>query len=39
MLQAGVNLIPAALFILGLGTLLFGLLPRLAAPILYVLIL
>lgn len=34
MLQAGLNLIPAAIFILGLGTLLFGLIPRLAAPVL-----
>jgi polyether ionophore transport system permease protein len=39
MLQAGLNLMPAALFILGLGTLLFGLVPRLALPILYALIL
>jgi len=39
MLQTGLNLMPAALFILGLGTLLFGLVPRLAAPLLYALIL
>jgi len=39
LLQAGVNLMPAALFVLGLGTLLYGLLPRIAAPLLYVLVL
>jgi ABC-2 type transport system permease protein len=39
MLQAGLNLMPSALFVLGLGTLLFGLVPRLAAPLLYALIL
>ncbi len=39
MLQAGLNLMPAALFILGLGTLLYGLLPRIATPILYVVVL
>jgi ABC-2 type transport system permease protein len=35
MLRAGVNVMPPALFVLGLGTLLFGLVPRLAAPVLY----
>ena len=35
MLEAGFNLVAPALFVLGLGTLLFGLVPRLAAPILY----
>lgn len=39
MLQAGLNMMPAALFVLGLGTLLFALVPRLAAPLLYVLVL
>jgi len=39
MLQAGVNMMPAALFILGVGTLLFALVPRLAAPLLYVVVL
>ena len=39
MLQAGLNLMPAALFILGLGTLIYGVVPRLAAPILYVVVL
>lgn len=39
MLQASLNVMPPALFILGLGTLLYGLAPRLAAPILYVLVL
>ena len=34
MIQAGLNL-----FILGLGTLLHGLAPRLAAPVLYALVL
>jgi len=35
MLAAGVNVIPAGLVILGIGTLLHGLAPRLAAPIAY----
>jgi len=39
MMQAGLNVAVPALFILGVGTLLYGLLPRLAAPILYTLIL
>jgi len=39
MLQAGLNVMPAALFILGLGTLLYGLVPRIATPILYVVVL
>jgi ABC-2 type transport system permease protein len=39
MLQAGLNVAVPALFILGVGTLLYGLLPRLAAPILYALVL
>jgi ABC-2 type transport system permease protein len=39
MLQAGLNVVAPALFILGVGTLLYGLIPRLAAPILYGLVL
>jgi ABC-2 type transport system permease protein len=39
MLQAGLNLIPPALLILGLGTLLLGVAPRLAMPLLYALVL
>jgi ABC-2 type transport system permease protein len=39
MMQAGLNVAVPALFILGLGTLLYGLLPRLAVPILYAVIL
>jgi polyether ionophore transport system permease protein len=39
MMQAGLNIAVPALFILGAGTLLYGLVPRLAAPILYTLIL
>lgn len=39
MLQAGVNVAAPALLILGVGTLLYGLAPRLAAPLLYVLVL
>jgi ABC-2 type transport system permease protein len=39
MMQAGLNVAVPALFILGLGTLLYGLLPRLAAPVLYALVL
>ncbi|MGZ4707115.1 MAG: hypothetical protein ACXWBN_00065 [Acidimicrobiales bacterium] len=35
MLQAGLNVAAPALFVLGIGTLLYGLAPRLAAPILY----
>ena len=39
MLQAGLNLIPPALLVLGLGTLLLGVAPRLAMPLLYALVL
>jgi ABC-2 type transport system permease protein len=39
MLQAGLNLVPPALLILGLGTLLLGVAPRLATPLLYALVL
>lgn len=39
MLQAGLNTAVPALFVLGLGALLYGLVPRLAMPILYGLIL
>lgn len=39
MMQAGLNVAVPALFVLGLGTLLYGLLPRLAVPILYAVIL
>ncbi|MDE3069650.1 MAG: hypothetical protein KGJ43_02860, partial [Acidobacteriota bacterium] len=35
MMQADLNPVALAVFVLGLGTLLYGLLPRLAAPILY----
>lgn len=39
MLQAGLNLVAPALFVLGLGTLLLGLVPRLAVPVLYAVVL
>ena len=39
MLEAGLNLKPPALLILGLGTLLLGAAPRLAMPVLYALVL
>ena len=39
MLQAGINLVPPALLVLGLGTLLLGVAPRLAMPLLYALVL
>jgi len=39
MLQAGLNVAIPGLFILGVGTLLYGFVPRFAAPVLYVLIL
>jgi ABC-2 type transport system permease protein len=39
MLQAGLNLVPPALLVLGLGTLLLGIAPRLAMPVLYALVL
>jgi ABC-2 type transport system permease protein len=39
MMQASLNIAVPALFILGVGTLLYGLVPRLAAPILYIVIL
>ena len=39
LLQAGLNLIPPALLVLGLGTLLLGVAPRLAMPLLYALVL
>lgn len=39
MLQAGLNVMVPALFVLGVGTLLYGVTPRLAAPVLYALIL
>jgi len=39
MLQAGLNVAIPGLFILGVGTLLYGLVPRFAAPVLYLLIL
>ena len=35
MLQAGLNIVVPALFVLGLGALLFGLVPRVAMPVLY----
>jgi putative exporter of polyketide antibiotics len=38
-LEAGLNLVPPALLILGLGTLLLGVAPRLAMPLLYALVL
>ncbi len=34
-LAAGVNVIPAGIFVLGIGTLLHGLAPRLATPVAY----
>ncbi|MEU4498569.1 ABC transporter permease subunit [Streptomyces sp. NPDC023998] len=39
MFQAGLNVTAPALFVLGVGTLLYGLAPRLAVPILYGLVL
>ena len=39
MLQAGLNLVPPALLVLGLGILLLGAAPRLAMPLLYALVL
>jgi ABC-2 type transport system permease protein len=39
MLQAGLNLVPPALLVLGLGTLLLGVAPRVAMPLLYALVL
>lgn len=39
MLQAGLNVAAPALFVLGVGTLLYGLAPRLSVPILYGLVL
>jgi len=39
MLQAGLNTAVPGLFVLGAGALLYGLAPRLAAPLLYVLVL
>jgi ABC-2 type transport system permease protein len=39
MLQAGLNVAVPALFVLGVGTVLYGLAPRLAAPFLYGLVL
>ena len=39
MMQAGLNVTVPGLFILGLGTLLYGLAPRLAMPILYTVVL
>jgi ABC-2 type transport system permease protein len=35
MVLAGLNLVPPALFVLGVGTLAFGLVPRWAAPVAY----
>ena len=39
MLQAGLNVAVPALFVIGVGTLLYGLAPRLTVPVLYALIL
>jgi ABC-2 type transport system permease protein len=39
MLQAGLNLVAPSLLVLGLGTLLLGIAPRLAMPLLYTLVL
>jgi ABC-2 type transport system permease protein len=39
MLQAGLNVVAPALFVLGVGALLYGFVPRLAVPILYGLVL
>ena len=39
MLQAGLNVAVPALFVIGVGTLLYGLVPRLTVPVLYALIL
>jgi len=39
MLRAGFNVAVPGLFVLGLGALLYGLVPRLAAPTLYLLVL
>lgn len=38
LLAAGLNVLPAAVFILGVGTLLHGLVPRLAIPLTYALV-
>lgn len=35
LLAAGINVVPAALFLLGLGTLVHGVAPRLAGPVAY----
>jgi len=35
LLAAGVNVVPAGIFVLGIGTLLHGLAPRFAAPVAY----
>ena len=39
MLQAGFNVAVPALFVLGVGAVIYGVVPRLAAPLLYVLVL
>lgn len=39
MLEAGVNLAVPAIFVLGLGTLLYGITPRLTVPIVYAVVL
>lgn len=39
MLQAGLNLVAPGLLVLGVGTLLYGLVPRVAVPVLYALVL
>ena len=39
MLQAGLNVAVPGLFVLGVGALLYGVVPRLAGPVLYVLVL
>jgi polyether ionophore transport system permease protein len=38
MVQAGLNVAVPALFLLGVGTLLYGVLPRIAMPIIYAVI-
>jgi ABC-2 type transport system permease protein len=38
LLAAGLNVLPAAVFILGVGTLLHGFVPRLAIPLTYALV-
>jgi ABC-2 type transport system permease protein len=38
MLLAGLNLVPPALFVLGVGTLAFGLVPRWAGPAAYAIV-